>query len=176
MKIVSLFSLLLLAPGLVVALQQPDPAATQVATKNQPSSIKSFTKGMAHKQGYFDFYYQADSGKLYLRVDKLAQPFIFQSSLPRGIGSNDIGLDRGQLGDTRLVQFEQFGNKVMLKQLNTYYRAMSDNSAERQSVDEAFASSVFTSSSRSHPVTRMLGDESSCLSSPSPIQTNSTFE
>ena len=142
MKIVSLFSLLLLAPCLVTALQQPEPTATKVATKNQPSSIKSFTKGMAHKQGYFDFYYQADSGKLYLLVDKLAQPFIFQSSLPRGIGSNDIGLDRGQLGDTRLVQFEQFGNKVILKQLNTYYRATSDNNAERQSVDEAFASSV----------------------------------
>lgn len=142
MKIVSLCSLLLLAPGLVAALQQPDPAATPVAAKSQPSSIKSFTKGMTHKQGYFDFYYQADSGKLYLQVDKLAQPFIFQSSLPRGIGSNDIGLDRGQLGDTRLVQFEQFGNKVMLKQLNTYYRATSSNSAERQSVDEAFASSV----------------------------------
>jgi hypothetical protein len=142
MKIVSLFSLLLLAPGLVAAWQQPDPAATQVATKNQPSAIKSFTKGMTHKKGYFDFYYEANSGKLYLRVDKLAQPFIFQSSLPRGIGSNDIGLDRGQLGDTRLVQFEQFGNKLMLKQLNTYYRATSSNSAERQSVDEAFASSV----------------------------------
>ena len=80
MKIISLCSLLLLAPGLVAALQQPDPAATQVATKNQQSSIKSFTQGMTHKKGYFDFYYQADSGKLYLRVDKLAQPFIFQSS------------------------------------------------------------------------------------------------
>lgn len=142
MKIVSLLSLLLFTPSLVVALQQPDANSAKVASKNQASSIRSFTQGMIHQQGYFDFYYQADSGKLYLLVDKLAQPFIFQSSLPRGIGSNDIGLDRGQLGDTRLVQFEQFGNKVMLKQLNTYYRATSNNNAERQSVDEAFASSV----------------------------------
>ena len=143
MKIVSLLSLCLLAPALV-ALPANAAAApnAKTATKNSVPSVSSFTQGMTKQQGYFDFYYQPDSGKLYLLVDKLAQPFIFQSSLPRGIGSNDIGLDRGQLGDTRLVQFEQFGNKLMLKQLNTYYRANSTNSAERQSVDEAFASSV----------------------------------
>ncbi|WP_245921252.1 zinc-dependent metalloprotease [Bowmanella denitrificans] len=106
------------------------------------AGIKDFTKGMEHRQGYFDFYYQPSEGKLFLLVDKLEQPFIFQSSLPRGIGSNDIGLDRGQLGETRLVQFERFGNKLVLKQLNTYYRADSHNAAERASIDEAFASSV----------------------------------
>ncbi|MBN7823828.1 zinc-dependent metalloprotease [Bowmanella dokdonensis] len=97
---------------------------------------------MQYRDGYFDFYYQSEEDKLYLLVDKLDQPFIFQSSLPRGMGSNDIGLDRGQLGETRLVQFERFGNKVFLKQLNSYYRAASDNPAEQASVDEAFASSV----------------------------------
>jgi hypothetical protein len=62
--------------------------------------------------------------------------------MPQGIGSNDIGLDRGQLGDTRLVKFERFGNKVLLKQLNTQYRASSSNLAEQASIDEAFADSV----------------------------------
>lgn len=138
--------LLWLLPALcpVVALANTaaaEPAAvTQAASKK--SAIAAFTKGMVRQQGYFDFYYDAKTDKVYLQVDKLEQPFIFQSSLPRGVGSNDIGLDRGQLGDTRLVQFEQFGNKVMLKQLNTYYRANSANPAERQSINEAFASSV----------------------------------
>ena len=137
-----------LCPALypVVALANTadtQPAAqiqTQAASKK--SAIAAFTKGMVQQQGYFDFYYDAKTDKVYLQVDKLEQPFIFQSSLPRGVGSNDIGLDRGQLGETRLVQFEQFGNKVMLKQLNTYYRANSANPAERQSINEAFASSV----------------------------------
>jgi hypothetical protein len=62
--------------------------------------------------------------------------------LPQGVGSNDIGLDRGQLGDTRLVKFERYGNKVLLKQLNTQYRASSSNLAEQASIDEAFADSV----------------------------------
>jgi hypothetical protein len=106
------------------------------------AKIQDFTQGMQHHQGYFDFYYHSEEDKVFLVVDKLDTPFIFQSSLPRGIGSNDIGLDRGQQGDTRLVQFEQYGNKVLLKQLNTYYRADSDNAAEQQSVAEAFASSV----------------------------------
>lgn len=143
-----------LCPLLVLAnTAGAQPAATAVAqpvakeaVAKEPASKKSaiaaFTKGMLQQQGYFDFYHDAKTDKLYLRIDKLEQPFIFQSSLPRGVGSNDIGLDRGQLGDTRLVQFEQYGNKVLLKQLNTYYRANSNNAAERLSIDEAFASSV----------------------------------
>jgi hypothetical protein len=62
--------------------------------------------------------------------------------LPQGVGSNDIGLDRGQLGETRLVRFEKVGKKVFLRQLNTYYRANTINKLEKQAVDEAFASSI----------------------------------
>ncbi|WP_289031612.1 zinc-dependent metalloprotease [uncultured Paraglaciecola sp.] len=97
---------------------------------------------MQHQAGYFDFYYDDKTDKIYLEVDKLDKDFLFQSSLPQGIGSNDIGLDRGQLGETRLVKFERYGNKVFLKQLNTEYRASSTNKAEKASIDEAFADSV----------------------------------
>lgn len=105
-------------------------------------TIAEFTKDMQAQQGYFNFYYDEDKGKLYLEIDKLNQEVLFQSSLPQGLGSNDIGLDRGQLGDTRVVQFEKYGNKVLLNQINTYYRANSNNQAEKQSVKEAFAKSV----------------------------------
>jgi hypothetical protein len=104
--------------------------------------IAGFTADMQHQTGFFDFYYQIETDKVFLKIDKFDQPFLFQSSMPQGIGSNDIGLDRGQLGDTRLVKFERFGNKVLLKQLNTQYRASSSNLAERASIDEAFADSV----------------------------------
>ncbi|MEP2653817.1 MAG: zinc-dependent metalloprotease [Paraglaciecola sp.] len=109
---------------------------------NGADSIDNFTKAMQHQAGFFDFYYDSSSDKVYLEIDKLEQVFLFQSSLPQGIGSNDIGLDRGQLGDTRLVKFERYGNKVLLKQLNTEYRASSVNVAEKNSIDEAFADSV----------------------------------
>lgn len=105
-------------------------------------SINDFTEKMTHFSGYFSFYYDTENGKLYLEVDKLEQQFLLQQSLPYGVGSNDIGLDRGQLGDTHLVQFERFGDKVMLRAINTYYRANTNNLAEQQSIKEAFASSI----------------------------------
>jgi len=113
-----------------------------VSSQLMAKDITSFTKGMKEGKGFFTFYYDENKDKVYLDVDKLSQPFLFQSSMPQGIGSNDIGLDRGQLGDTRIVQFERYGNKVLLNQLNTYYQAKSQNAAERQSVKEAFAESV----------------------------------
>ena len=113
-----------------------------VAGVANAQDISEFTAGMEHKAGFFDFYYDGENDKVYVNIDKLAQPFLFQSSMPQGIGSNDIGLDRGQLGETRLVEFQRFGNKVLLKQLNTAYRASSANPAEQASIDEAFADSV----------------------------------
>ncbi|MGS2719762.1 zinc-dependent metalloprotease [Paraglaciecola aestuariivivens] len=108
----------------------------------QYPSVAKFTQNMQHKSGFIDFYYDPQQDKIYLQVDKFEQQFLFQSSLPQGIGSNDIGLDRGQLGATRLVEFSRFGNKVLLKQLNTQYRATSENQAEQDSIDQAFADSV----------------------------------
>lgn len=105
-------------------------------------SIAELTKDMEKFNGFYSFYYDQSKGKVLVEINQFNQPFIFQSSLPYGVGSNDIGLDRGQLGETRLVQFERYGNKVLLKQLNTYFRSDSDNAAERQSIKEAFASSV----------------------------------
>lgn len=105
-------------------------------------SINDFTEQMNHFPGYFSFYYDTQNGKIYLKVDKLEQQFLLQQSLPYGVGSNDIGLDRGQLGNTHLVQFERFGDKVMLRAINTYYRANTTNKAEQKSIQEAFASSI----------------------------------
>ena len=105
-------------------------------------TIASFTKDMQKQAGFIPVYYSSEDDKVYLQIEALDDPFLFQSSLPHGVGSNDIGLDRGQLGATRLVQFERYGNKLLLKQLNTEYRASADNPAERASIDEAFADSV----------------------------------
>ena len=105
---------------------------------------KDFFEGKDKQVGFIDLVYSKDTDDIFLHLGKpqLNQKLLFQSSLPRGIGSNDIGLDRGQLGNTRLVEFRRFGNKVLLNQLNTYYRASSNNAAEKASIDEAFADSV----------------------------------
>jgi hypothetical protein len=106
------------------------------------SNLADFVKDKTVHQGFFTFYHDNKEGKIYLEIDKFNAQFLFQSSLPQGIGSNDIGLDRGQLGETRLVQFELVGNKVFLRQFNPYYRADTDNLMEKQAVEQAFASSI----------------------------------
>ena len=92
--------------------------------------------------GFFNFYYDKDNDKLYLEVDNLNKEFLYVYSLSSGIGSNDIGLDRGQLGNEQVVYFKKAGNKLLLVQPNLKYRAITDNALERKSVEQAFAKSI----------------------------------
>ncbi len=92
--------------------------------------------------GYFTFYWDEKLGKIWLEINKFDTEFLYVNSLAAGVGSNDIGLDRGQLGQERVVEFTRSGNKILLVQLNYGYRAMSDNPLEKQAVEEAFAQSV----------------------------------
>ena len=84
--------------------------------------------------GFFNFNYDKKSGKIFLDVDKLNYDFLYINSLTTGLGSNDIGLDRGQLGNERLVRFKKYGNKLLLIQPNLKYRAYTDNKLEIKSV------------------------------------------
>ncbi|RUO49455.1 zinc-dependent metalloprotease [Pseudidiomarina donghaiensis] len=120
------------------------PAAAQAEAAN--SAVAEFTAKLQAHEGFFTFYHDQTDGKIYLQVPRHSAAsqaqFIFQTSLPWGLGSNDIGLDRGQLGATRLASFFIEGNKVLLMQHNTQFRANTDNVAERASINEAFADSV----------------------------------
>ncbi len=94
--------------------------------------------------GYFNFHYSDEEGKIFLEVplSKLEQEFLYVHSLRTGLGSNDIGLDRGQLGGGDIVKFMKSGNKLLLLQPNLQYRANTENELEKRSVREAFAQSV----------------------------------
>ncbi|MGV6832530.1 MAG: zinc-dependent metalloprotease [bacterium] len=99
-------------------------------------------KSVTAYEGYFDFYYEEKTDKIYLKVENLDQEFLYINSLASGVGSNDIGLDRGQLGQERVVKFQKAGNKLLLVQPNQNYRALTDNDLERKSIEQAFAKSV----------------------------------
>ena len=107
-------------------------------------SIGTDAFSIEDSKGFFDFSYNDQQGfiSLTIKADQLDQEFIYVNSLAAGVGSNDIGLDRGQLGSTRVVKFVQMANKIMLIQPNYDYRAESDNEDERRSVEEAFAQSI----------------------------------
>jgi hypothetical protein len=93
-------------------------------------------------EGFIDLYWDASTGRILIDVEAIDEPFIYQSSLSRGVGSNDLGLDRGQLGSTRVVRFLRSGPKILLVEDNLAYRAVSDNADERQAIEESFARSV----------------------------------
>ncbi|WP_417348421.1 zinc-dependent metalloprotease [Ferrimonas sp.] len=81
-------------------------------------------------------------GRLLLAEPALDTPMLLLTSLPAGLGSNDVGLDRGQLGQRRMVQFERHGNALVLRQLNPGYRAISASPEEGRAAAEAFAGTI----------------------------------
>jgi hypothetical protein len=104
--------------------------------------ITQKTAGMEKYPGYFPFYWDAETGKIWLEIDKFETEFLYVSSLPAGLGSNDIGLDGRQLGDTHIVKFHRVGPKVLMAQPNYSFRALSGDPDEVRAVAEAFATSV----------------------------------
>ncbi len=117
-------------------------AVTMVACEIPDPDISRQLPNYEKLEGFIDLYWDESGGRVLLGIEEFEEPFLYQSSLARGIGSNDIGLDRGQLGSTRVVEFQQSGPKVLLIENNLRFRASSDNPDERRAVDESFARSV----------------------------------
>src|SRR5438270_2456487 len=93
---------------------------------------------MDHKPGYFPLDWDAKAGKFYLEIPRLDQDFLLLDQLPYGIGSNYIGLDRGQLGQGRVVHFSRIGGKVLLIQPKLDFRSSASDPEERRAVAQFF--------------------------------------
>lgn len=111
-------------------------------TTLQAQKISEKVAGMEKFPGFFPFYWDAKAGKIWLEIDKWNTEFLYVESLPAGIGSNDIGLDRGQLGNSAIVRFDRTGPRVLLVAPNYNFRAISNNADERLAVRDAFAEST----------------------------------
>ncbi|HEY9046725.1 MAG TPA: zinc-dependent metalloprotease [Ohtaekwangia sp.] len=131
--------LFLLALPLILSAQKKksDDAPAPVA-----SAIASKVNGLKKFSGFVEFYYDEKQDKVFLLFDKFNTEFLYVESLTAAVGSNDIGLDRNQLGRERIVRLERRGPKVLMIEPNTFYRAISTSEAERKAVKESFAESV----------------------------------
>jgi hypothetical protein len=107
-----------------------------------PPTIQQRVVSMDATSGFLPFYLEPGQGKIWLEIGRWNQELLYISSLPAGIGSNDIGLDRGQLGRTRLVRWERRGPRAFLVQVNSDYRAATQDEEERRAVRDSFAESV----------------------------------
>ena len=122
-------------------------AASPIASQDkvevkQAKSVTELTSKLQKIDGYIPLYWNVEEGKLLMEISRWNSEMLYQISLPTGVGSNPIGLDRGQLGDTHVIFFERVGPKVLMIEPNYRYRATSDNVAERRAVEESFARSV----------------------------------
>jgi hypothetical protein len=105
-------------------------------------SIDEKVKELKKQEGFFNFYWDDNAGKVWLEVKNPGTEFLYVNSLPAGLGSNDIGLDRGLLGGERIVKFYKAGRKLLLVQPNYNYRALSNDAAEKKAVEQSFAQST----------------------------------
>ncbi|SHL00368.1 zinc-dependent metalloprotease [Flavobacterium xanthum] len=110
--------------------------------KAQTVSIAEKTKTMKVYNGYKPFYWDETTGKIWLQIDTFDEEFLYQTAIPAGLGSNEVGLDRGKLGATSVVKFSRVGNKILMIQPNYSYRAITNDAAEKRAVEQSFAQSI----------------------------------
>ncbi len=127
---------LAVAVALLAACNAPAPDGADADT---PTEARADVTELA---GFVNLYWDEAGGRLFLGIDEVDAPFLYQTSLARGVGSNDLGLDRGQLGETRVVRFMRSGPKILLVEDNVGYRAVGADAAEARAVEESFARSV----------------------------------
>ena len=140
-----------LAPASLAA-QRGTPDAPQKS--GPPPTIAAKTAGMTSMPGLLPLFWDANAGKLYLEIPKLSTDLLYTNSLPYGTGSNDLGLDRGQTAEGRIVRFERSGPKILLVQPNSAFRSSATDPAEQLSVRQSFPESIlagFTVAAESSP-------------------------
>jgi hypothetical protein len=120
----------------------PPPPAAPVVEK---SAMETKTSKLQKLDGYIPLYWDAENGKLLMQISRFGEELLYQSSLPAGVGSNPIGLDRGLLGQTQIVTFDRVGPKVLMTAANYRFRAISNDEAEQRAVADSFARSVMWS-------------------------------
>ena len=111
------------------------------ATEPIPS-IGDRTDGLKKIEGFYPMYWDEAGGRLFLEIPGLDTEVLHSTGLATGLGSNDIGLDRGILTGSRIVKFERAGPRVLMVQPNYRFRAETTSTAEARTVRDAFARSV----------------------------------
>lgn len=133
------------AVSLAMAAPVPGPTPGAAAPAD---SIEARTARLERRDGLLTTYLDRRAGKLLIELGAPAGPrgecgrFLYLEAIRTGLGSNPVGLDRGQGGETKVVTFRRVGGRVLLEEQNLRYRAQSADSAERRAVRESFAVSV----------------------------------
>jgi hypothetical protein len=110
--------------------------------------IDEKVEGFEKHSGLLELYVDAQGGKVWLRVppppagQSEIGRYLYFEALVRGLGSNPVGLDRNQLGATKLIALRRVGGRILIEHVNTRYRALSGDPHEARATAESFATSV----------------------------------
>jgi len=107
-------------------------------------SLTERVKGMSAYPGFFSFYFEKETGKIWLEINKWETEFLYINFQRAGSGTANISFDRNQLGQTRIVKFRRLGPKVFLVQPNYTFRAISGSAEEKRVVRESFSESIIS--------------------------------
>ena len=138
-------TLLLTCVGALAIGAVPSEAVAQGAQGQDDGSlptIEAKTSDMQKLDGYMPLFWHERTGTLWMEISRFGEEVLYANGLSAGLGSNDIGLDRGQSSGSRIVVFERVGPKVLMVQPNYSFRAASNNPDEVRAVEDAFARSV----------------------------------
>src|SRR5262249_10852285 len=122
---VTLCSLLAMAP--VGAGSPAETARAGAGAATTPFAAK--TRGLLRRDGLFVTWLDRKGGRLLLELPRPSGPrsecgsFLYLEGIETGLGSNPVGLDRGQLGETRVVTFRRVGSRVPMEQPHLRSRA-----------------------------------------------------
>ena len=136
--VVAAAAALLTVPGLAQERRQPE-------SSGPPPAIAERTKNLKKIDGFFPLYWDDNGGRLFVEIPKLDTEVLYATGLATGLGSNDIGLDRGVSTGSRIVTFEKAGPRILMVQPNYQFRALTPSAAEARTVRDAFARSVLWS-------------------------------
>ncbi len=135
-------SILLSLQTVLLVLPTPIAAQTPAPDGGLPT-IADYTRGMDGQPGYFPLYWDDAGGRLLLEVGRWDEQFLYLTSLATGVGSNALGLDRGNIQSAYLAHFERVGPKVLLVLDNPGFRAETNpTDALVRSVEESFLTST----------------------------------
>ena len=139
--------LTLLAHLVVAAASGADSPAQGSPANGEAPTIASKVGDLEARAGLLTTYLDRDAAKLWAELPApgpqgVVGEYLYVEGLLTGLGSNPVGLDRGQLGETRVVRIRRIGSRVLVEEPNLRYRALSDDPSERRAVEQSFASSV----------------------------------
>lgn len=76
-------------------------------------TIRERTTGLQALPGLLPLWWDEAAGRLLLEPPPESSELLYYVSLPRGLGSNDVGLDRAQIGARQVVEFRRRGGRVL---------------------------------------------------------------